>query len=131
MALSERRVLDAEPDADPPAEPVRRIPFVCGALIAACAGVYLAELAGYLPGRSEDALQWGALYGPLVSQGQWWRTVGHVFEHGGPLHLVLNMSVVVTLGFTLERAIGSPRFAVVCLHVGAGRQDDDFGHGRS
>jgi membrane associated rhomboid family serine protease len=51
-----------------------------------------------------------ALYGPLVQQGEYWRLLSSVFEHGSVLHLLFNMSVVYTLGFMLERAIGSWRF---------------------
>ncbi|MFP2932724.1 rhomboid family intramembrane serine protease [Pyxidicoccus sp. 3LG] len=51
-----------------------------------------------------------ALFGPLVQSGEYWRMLTAVLEHGGILHLVFNMSVVVTLGFTLERGIGSARF---------------------
>jgi membrane associated rhomboid family serine protease len=60
-----------------------------------------------------------ALYGPLVQRGEYWRMVSCAFEHGGPLHLLFNMSVVYTLGFMLERVIGAWRFLglslVTCL----------------
>jgi membrane associated rhomboid family serine protease len=60
-----------------------------------------------------------ALYGPLVQRGEYWRILSCAFEHGGALHLLFNMSVVYTLGFMLERAIGSWRFLglslVTCL----------------
>jgi rhomboid protease GluP len=43
-----------------------------------------------------------------------------VFEHGSPLHLLFNMSVVYTLGFMLERAIGSWRFLGLCTVTAVG-----------
>jgi rhomboid protease GluP len=113
MALRERQVLsDAQPpSAVPPEVPVRRrIPWVSGGIIALCALVFLAELQGFLPTQKV-----GALYGPAVTAGQWWRIFTSVFEHAGLLHIGLNMSVVYTLGFTLERAIGAWRFSVICL----------------
>jgi membrane associated rhomboid family serine protease len=61
-----------------------------------------------------------ALYGPAVQAGQYWRLLGAVLEHGGALHLVFNMSVVVTLGFTLERGIGSLRFLGLSLVTALG-----------
>jgi membrane associated rhomboid family serine protease len=61
-----------------------------------------------------------ALYGPAVQAGQYWRLLGAVLEHGGVLHLVFNMSVVVTLGFTLERGIGSLRFLGLSLVTALG-----------
>jgi rhomboid protease GluP len=61
-----------------------------------------------------------ALFGPLVQQGEYWRMLTCVFEHGGPLHLLFNMSVVWTLGFMLERAIGSWRFLGLSLVTAVG-----------
>jgi rhomboid protease GluP len=51
-----------------------------------------------------------ALYGPLVQQGEYWRMLSCAFEHGSVVHIFLNMTVVYSLGFMLERAIGSWRF---------------------
>jgi rhomboid protease GluP len=60
----------------------------------------------------------GMLYGPLVAEGEWWRVLWTVIEHGGPIHLALNMSVVFTLGQALERSIRTWRFILVSL-IGA------------
>jgi membrane associated rhomboid family serine protease len=84
-------------------------------LIAACVVVFLADrfLSRPAPGTDGVPIQLGALYGPAVAAGQWWRLIGTVFEHGNWLHLALNMSVVFTLGFPLERALGTARMAVL------------------
>ena len=62
-----------------------------------------------------------ALYGPLgrrrASTGA---LLGCVFEHGDALHLLFNMSVVYTLGITLERGIGSLRFLALSLVTALG-----------
>ena len=60
-------------------------------------------------GRTTDGhgMPLGRSTGRSVQHGEYWRVLGMVFEHGGPLHLLFNMSVVWTLGITLERAIGS------------------------
>ncbi|MHB8874961.1 MAG: rhomboid family intramembrane serine protease [Myxococcaceae bacterium] len=94
-------------------------------IIVACVAVFLAELAGYKQaivqgGQLVGYLQYGALFGPLVQAGQWWRVLTTVFEHGGPIHLLFNMSVVWTLGQVLERSIGSWRFALVSLITALG-----------
>ncbi|MFZ5469976.1 MAG: rhomboid family intramembrane serine protease [Myxococcota bacterium] len=74
-----------------------------------------------LPGEQLGALmQEGLVYGPYVRQGEWWRVVATVFAHGNWLHLALNMSVVWTLGQTLERAIRPWRFALVSLVTALG-----------
>lgn len=61
-----------------------------------------------------------ALFGPLVQQGEYWRMLSTVFEHGSVLHLLFNMSVVYTLGMMLERAIGSLRFLGLSLVTALG-----------
>jgi membrane associated rhomboid family serine protease len=50
-----------------------------------------------------------------VQAGEWWRLLAYAVEHGGILHIVLNMAVVYTLGFGLERLLGTWRFAVISL----------------
>jgi membrane associated rhomboid family serine protease len=60
------------------------------------------------------------LYGPLVQQGQTWRALGYVFEHGDILHIALNMSVVWTLGMGLERSIASWRFLIISVVTALG-----------
>jgi rhomboid protease GluP len=123
------RILDdpssSPPPGPPPPAPRQRWPLVCGTIIVSCVALEL--LNRYLPPLSSrpeaiELAQRGnalALYGPLVQQGEYWRLVSCAFEHGGPVHLLFNMSVVYTLGFMLERAIGSWRFLglslVTCL----------------
>lgn len=58
------------------------------------------------------------LFGPEVLQGQWWRPFTCVFVHGGLLHIVFNMSAVLSLGRVVELNIGSFRFLIASL-VGA------------
>lgn len=99
--------------------------MVCGTVIVGSVAMF--ALGRYLPPVSSapDALllaQGGnplALYGPLVQRGEYWRMLSCAFEHGNLIHLFFNMSVVYTLGFMLERAIGSMRFLglslVTCL----------------
>lgn len=101
------------PEPAGPAEPARpalgpqRTPVVCWAIMGVC-GLVFAYDTWVLHGQ-----HFGLLYGPAVQEGQLWRLVTHAFEHGGWLHLLLNMSVVYTLGMTFERAVGSARFALI------------------
>jgi len=55
----------------------------------------------------------GALYGPLVVQGEDWRLLTYGFLHAGLLHIAMNMFLLWILGQLLEPAIGHVRFAVV------------------
>jgi rhomboid protease GluP len=117
--LGERRVL--EPAAGVQRSAARqgrlgRIPWVCWAVMVVSIGIYFAESTLRVPLRD-----WGALYGPAVSEGgQWYRVLSTVIVHGGPIHVFFNMSVVWTLGFALERAIRTWRFAVVSLITALG-----------
>jgi membrane associated rhomboid family serine protease len=84
------------------------------ALIAINVGAFLAELAtganagfGAVGGSVIDH---AALFGPAVSNGDWWRIVTAGFLHAGILHIALNMYVLFILGTLLEPAIGTPRF---------------------
>lgn len=107
------------PDQQRPARPFwSRFTPVCSAIIVGSAVMFLLGHGHYLPlvSSKPDAIALAhagnplALYGPLVQQGEYWRMLTCVFEHGSPLHILFNMSVVWTLGFMLERAIGSWRF---------------------
>lgn len=73
-------------------------------------------------GQRLNALGW--LTGELVAAGAPWRLLSYAFLHGNVLHLLLNLSALVSLGFVLERALGSLRFlllyAVASLGGGLG-----------
>lgn len=54
---------------------------------------------------------------PAVSlkQFQWWRIFTPMFLHGDPLHLLMNMLALVSLGRLTERLEGSVRYAILIL----------------
>jgi len=55
----------------------------------------------------------GALYAPLVRQGQWWRIFSGAFEHAGLWHIALNMFALYQLGTFVETVLGSRRMLIV------------------
>lgn len=55
----------------------------------------------------------GALFGPAVADGEWWRLVTGAFMHAGVLHLFMNMFLLWLLSQELEPALGHVRFAVL------------------
>jgi membrane associated rhomboid family serine protease len=55
----------------------------------------------------------GAIFGPLVADGEWWRLVSGGFLHAGFLHLAMNMYLLFLLGKELEPALGRARFTLV------------------
>jgi len=89
-------------------------PAATQAIIAVNVAVYLAELftGGGLGSVGGTVYEHGALYGPLVAAGDWWRVVTSGFLHAGFLHVALNMVFIWFVGRSLEPAIGTPRFVV-------------------
>jgi rhomboid protease GluP len=70
---------------------------------------------------NEDAIiKAGALNGPRVFAGEWWRMLSAVFLHGGPDHLIGNMVVLFILGMACEHAYGCIRFVPLYLLAGLG-----------
>jgi len=64
-------------------------------------------------GAGGPVLEHGALYGPLVASGEWWRLVSGAFLHAGIFHLGMNMLLLWFLSQELEPALGRLRFAVL------------------
>ncbi len=55
----------------------------------------------------------GALYGPLVAQGDWWRLITSAFLHASLFHIGMNMLVLWIVGVPIERALGRGRFILI------------------
>ena len=94
--------------------------IVTTTLIAVNVGIYLLQLAG---GASVNAnsgwiFEHGALYGPLVAQGEWYRLITAAFLHYGPIHLGLNMLALYWIGRPLEDWLGPLRYLLLYLVAG-------------
>jgi rhomboid protease GluP len=74
----------------------------------------------FLTFDSELLLDWGANSGALTSGGQWWRLLTSTFEHGGLLHIALNMWCLYNLGWLAELLFGRSRFTLLYLMCGIG-----------
>ncbi len=90
-------------------------PQLTYALIAINVIAYLAMVSSGagLDGRGGTVFTNGALFGPAVDAGDWWRIVTAGFLHSGILHLAFNMYFLYFLGTLLEPAIGKLRFAII------------------
>jgi membrane associated rhomboid family serine protease len=87
------------------------------ALIAANVLVFLVELsqsARFAVGSSE-IFERGALYGPQVADGEWWRLLSSGFLHVNFIHIGFNMLMLWWFGRNLEEYLGRVRFAAVYL----------------
>jgi tetratricopeptide (TPR) repeat protein/membrane associated rhomboid family serine protease len=70
--------------------------------------------------KNEQLLMWGADYGPVTLNGQWWRLLSCAFVHIGALHLALNMWCLWSLGRLSERMFGNWTFLALYLLSGLG-----------
>jgi membrane associated rhomboid family serine protease len=94
--------------------------LVTRTLIGINVGIYLVELAtgGTINGVGSKIFENGALYGPLVAQGDWWRLITTSFLHYGPIHLGFNMLFLYWVGTPVEQYLGRARFLLVYLVSG-------------
>ncbi len=65
------------------------------------------------------AHQFGDLTAREVAQGQVWRTVTATFVHFSLLHLVFNLTCLISFGRLLESWYGAPQFLAVYVAIGA------------
>jgi membrane associated rhomboid family serine protease len=57
----------------------------------------------------------GALFGPVVAAGDWWRLLTAAFLHGNFIHLAFNMLLLWWIGAPVEAALGRARFLALYL----------------
>jgi rhomboid protease GluP len=74
--------------------------------------------AGFLVPNAEVLQAWGTNFGPLTTNGQWWRLVTSMFLHFGVFHLALNMWALYVGGRLAERLFGSQAFALLYFAAG-------------
>ena len=95
-----------------------RRPLVTWALLAVNVLVWIAATAA---GGSEDRqvlLDFGAMFGPLIADGQYWRLFTAMFLHVGLVHLALNGFGLAIFGSLVEGAYGHARFGLIYLVSG-------------
>jgi membrane associated rhomboid family serine protease len=95
-------------------------PVLTYALIALCVVAFIGELAGGASASGSSfggsrLFEEGALRGPDVADGDYWRVVTAGFLHAGFFHLFFNMFSLWILGTMLEPAIGHVRFALIFI----------------
>ncbi len=106
---------------NPPAIPLPGIggkTYITYALLAVNAAVWLLML---LSGGSSDPdvlLRFGAMFGPLVAAGDYWRLFTAIFLHVHLLHLLMNCLGLWIFGKLVEGVYGVNRFIALYLIAG-------------
>jgi membrane associated rhomboid family serine protease len=91
-------------------------PVATIALVAINVLVFLAEMAQgvWLRGvGGSELVDQGAIYGPAIADGEWYRLVTGAFLHAGLIHILFNMYLLWIVGGALERYAGTARFLAV------------------
>ena len=91
-------------------------PVVTAVLVALNLAVFLADLVS--EGGVGELGRWGtegALFGPAVAAGDWWRPITAGFLHIGLVHVGVNMFLLWQLGLLLEPAVRKPAFTALYL----------------
>ena len=93
-------------------------PVVTWVLLVANIVVWLAmELAG--GSKSVEVLQdFGALHGPLIASGEYWRLFTAMFLHVGLMHLLVNGVLLLILGRMVEAIYGRASFTIIYVVAG-------------
>ena len=78
----------------------------------------LADGAGLTTSNSDVHLRWGANFGPLTKEGEWWRLLACTFLHFGIFHVAMNMWALWSAGALVERLYGNGAFLAIYLFAG-------------
>ena len=95
-------------------------PFITFTLIGVNVAVFVIQLAlgsGLRP-EADWIFRNGALLGPLVADGEWWRIGTWMFLHGNIVHIGLNMLVLWFIGPPLEEYFGHWRYLLLYVVSG-------------
>ncbi len=97
---------------------INRRPDVTYALLATyCVVWLLMEITGS-SGEGHTLLKFGALFGPYVSSGEYWRLFSSTFLHVGLMHLFFNSISLLIFGRIVEGIFGRLRF--ISIYVASG-----------
>jgi membrane associated rhomboid family serine protease len=72
----------------------------------------------FAPFDAQWLVRWGANFGPLTMDSQWWRLLSAQFLHGDAVHLVANMWVLYNAGRLARQLYGN--LAFLAIYLGAG-----------
>lgn len=97
---------------------VARAPIVMWALLTVNIVVWWVVSPPGGSASTEVLLDFGAMFGPLIAEGEYWRLLTAMFLHVGPAHLVFNGLALFVFGRLVERAYGHLRFLIIYILAG-------------
>lgn len=75
-------------------------------------------LGGFLNQDVDVLLRFGAIFGPLIATGEYWRFFTAMFLHAGIIHLFFNCFALFIFGRLVEGVYGQLRFTAIYLLAG-------------
>ena len=105
----------------------RRRPVVTYALLAVNLLVFAAAQRAGAGDDPEVLLDYGAMFSPLIADGQYWRLFTAMFLHADVPHVVFNGLGLLLFGSLVERTYGHLRFAVIYVIAGLAGSVLSFG----
>ena len=108
----------AEARQELPLTGLGRAPVVTWALLTANIVVWWAANAAGAAQDPEVLVDFGAVFGPLIADGQYWRLFTAMFLHVGHVHLAVNGFGLFIFGRLVERAYGRLRFLTIYVLAG-------------
>jgi rhomboid protease GluP len=82
--------------------------------------VFALEILRHGTTDTQTLIALGAVYPPLVHQGEWWRLFAALFLHFGGLHIAMNMINLSVIGPFVEYAFGFVKFLALYFIAGVG-----------
>ncbi|MBA1335736.1 MAG: hypothetical protein HPY66_1363 [Firmicutes bacterium] len=121
--LSDSRVLDEYRPKDLEAEVPKRtrkkpVPMVTYAILSVNFILWMLMTMAGGSTNSSVLIRFGAMYSPLIAQGQYWRLVTPMFLHVGLVHLSFNSYALYQLGSLSEIIFGRVKFIIIYFAAG-------------
>lgn len=103
-----------------------RTPVVTSVILAVNAVLWLLMTVAGGSTNPDVLLRFGAMFGPYIAAGEYWRLFTAMFLHVGILHLLLNSFGLLIFGRMLERLFGHTRFFTVYVISGLAGSTTSF-----
>ena len=101
--------------AGKPAGIIKKYPVVMIAMALINAALFIFPDLFKLPCSLDELLFYGALFGPAVSGGQYYRLLTAAFLHFSIDHMMNNMFIAAALGWRLESIVGHVKYFVIYM----------------